>query len=412
MKKIVIIGGGITGCVSAIYCAELGYQVEIFEKKNSLGGIINDIIDKEKFFFNGPQYYNVNNWWLKKLKKDNDFKSLFYNFSLKYGSYNDLFNKDVSSNDFAQIQTDLKFENINLKKFKFYKERINCYQKNISLPIENWSKKYCRNYEILHPKCSLLMNTGRVFFSKDRNKIMNLKMKNEIADDLLGVPNKNYQSEKFCIPILGNKIFFNRVKNYLEKIKIKVNLVSTIKPIYEKDKISLFNKDDKINFDYSIWCANPVPLIKSSNFGVLDNPVVNVLVLVMNVELNKNLIENLYIQVFSNKKNLFRIFIYKIKKKTKLSLELIFNKHINRDEEIDFAIKILKKHNIIIKNLSHLSEIKEVRHMLFSINDYKKFEDYEKSEFSRKILSGGWQLIGREKKINYIVNNINKYIKS
>jgi hypothetical protein len=284
MKKIVIIGGGITGCVSAIYCAELGYQVEIFEKKNSLGGIINDIIEKENFFFNGPQYYNFNNWWFKKLKKDKDFKSLFYNFYLKYGSFNDLFNKDVSSNNFAQIQTDLKFENINLKKFKFYKERINCYQKNISLPIENWSKKYCRNYEILHPKCSLLMNTGRVFFSKDRNKIVNLKIKNEIADDLLGVPNKNYQSEKFCIPILGNKIFFNRVKNYLEKLKIKVNLVSTIKPIYEKDKISLFNKDHKIKFDYSIWCANPVPLIKSSNFGVLDNPVVNVLVLVMNVD--------------------------------------------------------------------------------------------------------------------------------
>lgn len=50
--------------------------------------------------------------------------------------------------------------------------------------------------------------------------------------------------------------------------------------------------------------------------------------------------------------------------------------------------------------------------MLFSINDYKKFEEYEKSQFSKKILSGGWQLVGREKKINYIVNNINKYIKS
>jgi hypothetical protein len=412
MKKIVIIGGGITGCVSALYCSELGYQVEIFEKKNSLGGIVSDIIEKKNFFFNGPQYYDVNSWWLKKLKKDKDFKNLFYNFYLKYGSFNDLFNKDVSSKNFAQIQTDLNFENVDLRKFKSYKERISCYQKNIYLPIENWSKRYCKSYEILHSNCSLLINTGRVFFSKDKNKIVNLKKNNEIIDDLLGVPRKNYQSEKFCIPILGNKFFFDRVKNYLEKRKIKVHLDSTIKPTYEKEKISLFNKDNRINFDYSIWCANPVPLIKSSNFGTLDNPVVNVLVLAMNVDVKENLSENLYLQVFSNTKQLFRIFIYKIKKQTKLSLELIFNKHINRNDEIDFAIKILKKHKIFIKNRGHLSEIKEVRHMLFSINDYKKFEDYEKSKFSKKTLSGGWQLVGREKKINYIINNINKYIKN
>ena len=54
MKKIVIIGGGITGCVSALYCSELGYQVEIFEKKNSLGGIVSDIIEKKNFFLMGP----------------------------------------------------------------------------------------------------------------------------------------------------------------------------------------------------------------------------------------------------------------------------------------------------------------------------------------------------------------------
>ena len=38
MKKIVIVGGGITGCVSAIYCAQLGFKVEIYEKKKFFGG--------------------------------------------------------------------------------------------------------------------------------------------------------------------------------------------------------------------------------------------------------------------------------------------------------------------------------------------------------------------------------------
>ena len=411
MKKVAIIGGGITGCVSAIYCADLGYQVEIFEKKNSLGGIISDLEENEDFFFNGPQYYDVKSWWLKKIKKDNDFKDLFYIFKLKYGSFNDLFNKDISSKNFAQIKTEFKFKEMNINNFKFYRERVNCYQKNISIPLENWSKKYCKSYEILHSNCSLLMNTGRVFFSKDKKKIENLKKKNNFIDELLGVPNKKFQNQKFCLPVLGNKLLFSKVENYLKKKNIKVNLNSTLKPIYNKKSIDLFVKDKKINFDYSIWCANPVPLIKSSNLGVLDNPTVNVLVLAMNVELKGHLKDNLYLQVFSKKNNLFRIFVYKVKKITKLSLEIIFDKNIDKNKEINFAIKILKYHLISITNHEYATEKKEVRHMLFSANDYKKFKDYEKSQFSTKILSGGWQLVGRENKINYIVNNINKYIK-
>ena len=75
------------------------------------------------------------------------------------------------------------------------------------------------------------------------------------------------------------------MRKHLKKKKIRINFNSTLKLKYENNNINLFNRNKKINFDYSIWCANPVPLIKSSNLGVLDNPVVNVLVLSMNVKL-------------------------------------------------------------------------------------------------------------------------------
>ncbi len=411
MKKIAIVGGGITGCISAMYCADLGYQVEIYEKKENLGGVINDLEKNGDFFFNGPQYYDTESWWIKKFKKNQYFKNLFCDFNLKYGSFNDLFNQDISSKDFAQIKTNLRFKQIDKKNFEFYKDRINSYQKNISAPLQNWSKKYCKSYEILHANCALLLNTGRVFFSKDEIKILDLKKKNSFIDELLGIPNKNFKDQKFCIPILGNKNFFERLRKHLKKKKIRINFNSTLKLKYENNNINLFNRNKKINFDYSIWCANPVPLIKSSNLGVLDNPVVNVLVLSMNVKLKEFLDNNLYLQVFSKKYNLFRIFIYKVEKKIKLSLEIIFDKKINKEKEINFAIKTLKQHKIFVDNYDHETEKKEIRHMLFSVNDFKKFKEYEHSPFSGKILSGGWQLIGRENKINYIINNINKYIK-
>tara|TARA_B100001175_G_C19237726_1_gene508502 strand:- start:299 stop:499 length:201 start_codon:yes stop_codon:yes gene_type:complete len=58
MKKIAIIGGGITGCISALYCSSLGFNVEIYERRNKLGGIISDIEDKNDFFLTALNIMN------------------------------------------------------------------------------------------------------------------------------------------------------------------------------------------------------------------------------------------------------------------------------------------------------------------------------------------------------------------
>ena len=49
--KISIIGGGITGCASALLLARLGHKVTLFEKSGTLGGAIKDIIYNNNFFF-------------------------------------------------------------------------------------------------------------------------------------------------------------------------------------------------------------------------------------------------------------------------------------------------------------------------------------------------------------------------
>ena len=49
----------------------------------------------------------------------------------------------------------------------------------------------------------------------------------------------------------------------------------------------------------------------------------------LDIESNEGIIENKYIQVFSKKFNLFRIFIYELNKKTKLSLEIFQDKNID-----------------------------------------------------------------------------------
>ena len=56
--NISIIGGGISGCISALLLSKLGHKITLFEKKDTLGGTIGDINNnKEK---SDNKYLNYN----------------------------------------------------------------------------------------------------------------------------------------------------------------------------------------------------------------------------------------------------------------------------------------------------------------------------------------------------------------
>tara|TARA_A100001388_G_scaffold274762_1_gene258968 strand:- start:5856 stop:7103 length:1248 start_codon:yes stop_codon:yes gene_type:complete len=410
MKKITIIGGGITGCLASLYFSKLGFQVEIFEKKKSLGGVINDFENDNDFYFNGPNYFNCDTWWIKELESDSIFKDTFSKFRLRYGSFNDLFDKDIFYDDYAQIVSLSKFSYLDKKSFKLYDERINCYQTEISEKILNWSKKFCKEHHNLHSNCALLMNTGRIYFPNDKNQIIKLKKESNIADEILGVPNSNYSNQMYCVPKFGFKNFFEKVEAYLKKKKITINLNSNI-TIQNNCKVRLFSRNDEIEYDHVIWCASPVLLLKKTNIGDLDNPVLVCVTVFLDIESNEGIIENKYIQVFSKKFNLFRIFIYELNKKTKLSLEIFQDKNIDIKAEIKFAIKILNKMGFSIKKYIYIAERREFRHMLFTLNDLNKIKSFENKQSEFQITSGGWLEIGRENKINHIIKNVNKCMK-
>ena len=66
--KLTIIGGGISGCITAYLLSELGHEVSLYEKKDKLGGTIRDIKEKNEIFFNGPHYFSQKSLWVKRLK--------------------------------------------------------------------------------------------------------------------------------------------------------------------------------------------------------------------------------------------------------------------------------------------------------------------------------------------------------
>ena len=406
-KKIGIIGGGLTGCIASIYLKNLDYDVTIFERRPNLGGVISDITSKKNIFFNGPQYFYPNNWWFKQLFSKKEEVNYFEKFNLSYGSYNDLFGKIEISRNYAQIKTSCKFKGLNLKKINNLEDHLKSFQKNVSNPLIKWSLKFGTDLKKLHSDCKLIFNIGRVYFSKDQAKLLKEKNKNLLVSNLLGLPNTKYKKEIVCYPKKGYDFIFKIIKKKLIKKGINLNLDTSISIKKLNGNNDLFNLAKKLNFDFYLWCANPVPLLRNFNFGKIENPLIKIIV--VSFDINDQNLKNInsYFQIFSKQSNLFRIYIYKINKKKKITLEILLQNKNNLEKEIEFACKILSKFKIKIKVPKNFVIKKEKRHMIFTNNDFKLFKNYESKQFDIKILSGAWPIVGKKNKINQIIKNIN-----
>jgi len=396
-----------------------GYNVTLFEKKNALGGSTRDISDKNDIFYNGPHYFEEKFFWFKELKKLNIFKNYFYSFSGNYKNkekyhninkvYCDIFGESLIHNNFPHPVTKKKFTKLkDFNEFNSLENRIDIYQSNIQKPLKKWCKNFTNKLNNLSGECSSILSISRIFFQKDIKKITKLKIQSNNADMLLGVPQIDYKG-KYFVPKKGYDSFFLEFTKFLKKdVKIFLNSKIDIK-VNDSHNLNLYNRSKLIENDKIIWACNPVPLIKEFGIDPLDNEVLKVKIFSSNITfLNKSHKKNFYIQVFSKNTNIFRIYFYKINNRSKISIETFFNKEQSKLDVV-FLKTILDKFKIDIKIDTVFCEKKEIRHVLVTSNDLNKFKNFEKKIINSNIITGGWHLFSREKKINHIINKLDFY---
>ena len=407
-KKIAIIGGGITACACALNLIDKKYEVEIFEKKTVIGGILRDVKLENNFFLSGPQYLEESKW-LKIFLKNKNLRSLFKEDNLNYGSFTELFDRSpVVSNNFAHPTTLKKYKKINLLKKNGITDRIGSYQTNISRPLNKWIKNFNKDIDKLHIDCSKAMQIGRVFFKTSEKKTLKEKKENNLKDKLLGVPfQKKYKS--FFTPKKGYNFIFSQIYKILKKRGVKFNFNQTIK-IKKIDDLKIYNNKKELNADFYIWACNPVPLIKITQNKILDNPVVKILTFFFEVDLKKKLKSDIYFQIFSNKTKINRIYIYKLSKKICVNIECFFDNKTRTEIIKNQAKKILKKFGYSFLKFDLIGEKKDLRHILFTKNDLKSFTKFYKDPKYINIIPGFWEEYGREEKILKLFKEIEKRI--
>lgn len=414
MSKFVLVGGGISSCVLALFLLKKNHQVEIYEKRSYLGGILNDVIDGSNIYFRGCQYLDVNNRWFKEFNEE--FKDELDIFEHTYGSYVEMEGTKSFSKDFAvPFFNEIDLEDYNVKEIiskprNSLKDRFNLYPKNIN----NFFSKIYERHE-LNPKeicftCVDNLQVGRITSGSQLENLLNLKNKDKIFDDIYAVKrNMVYNEKKLlgALPKMGFTKFFEIIKKKLESYGVKIFTRTIIKPEWHNNNLKLTHKDNQIEADYILWTGDPTKLIKGNLNLDVESKYVRIL------QTNSNILESTnfdkrYFQIFSDQKNLTKIYLYKIGNQEKISVESIYDK-IPSEQILKQAEDILKEFNIFIKlDFKSFKQSIDVRFNVISLNDEKTIKNFLNKTENSNLIPGAWLLYGRDRRMHFYLDQLKK----
>ena len=117
----------------------------------------------------------------------------------------------------------------------------------------------------------------------------------------------------------------------------------------------------------------------------------------------------MYIQVFSQKSSITRIFVYKSNNTYKVTAEGVFaSKEISFEEEVNFISKIIN--NFFSGSKIHNTfQIKKIlKHNLYTVRDFNLMKKVVTNKYNNKFINGAWHIYQRDEKILSVLENIKK----
>jgi hypothetical protein len=404
--KISIIGAGYSSLVLAYILKQKNHEISIFDSKNYAGGVLNDYFEKGEFFLKGCQYLEPNKNWFKGIISElqNELKSIEH----IYGSFTSFKNEKIVSRNFSVpkliYKKNLIFENLN-KDIVSVEDKLNAYPKDIKYKIECFLNKYNLNLKNIYHRSSEPLGFNRVALDYNQKKI-NILKKNKIIDDLLAIKNIHIGTKKMIayIPRFSYTNLFQLFCSILKKKNVKIHLNKSVFPKWNKQKLIIFDQNKKeIKSDFVIWTGNPTNLLKEYNNKKLDS--FSTTIYQMNALLENDInFKDKYINIFSDKSNITRIFLYKTNR-NKICVESSVNDF--NEKKINFLHALISKFGIKNKILSKSINVKkDKRYNIISCKDKKSLEDFNRKTINSNLINCNWHIYGRNNRINSFLRNL------
>ncbi|SNZ02052.1 phytoene desaturase family protein [Flagellimonas pacifica] len=135
MKKVIIIGSGFSSLSAACYLAKAGYQVELFEKNNSVGGRARQLTRNGFTFDIGPSWYWMPDIFDKFFADFEKKTSDYYRLDKLDPAYKIFFKDDIMTIGDCMDKISAEFERIESGSGKHLKAFIDKAQENYNIAI-------------------------------------------------------------------------------------------------------------------------------------------------------------------------------------------------------------------------------------------------------------------------------------
>jgi hypothetical protein len=423
--KAIVIGGGITGCVTSSFLADQGFAVDLYESSDQLGGVLKDIDLNGNLYYNDCQYLQINSPWLNELIEKT--KVDIIEFPHRYGSFTCGNHAQIISNSFAgpvfqyqlngtEAQTMLKKAQI-LSEDSTLAERICCYPDQLSQFLFEWiGTQTSIDISSLSHLSSISLQLSRIYLKADEDNIFSLKSQHSLLDNLLGLPRSFLYKEnselKAVLPTRGFNDLFRKFQALLEKKNVNVHISTFVKcKIKEENLIFLDHKNHTLDYDLAVWTGSPFQLIKLLMRERISNQLdfYSTYIFKFDSTFEKRNEIPFYIQVFSLDHPLRRIYLYPKDNNEQIVLVETLQSKTNVNQILSSTEDILEKFEYLAK-LEFIGIKKHAKKILLTRDDVFAIGKIKDILRRYDIIDGGWHLYGREARINYVKDKIREMI--
>jgi len=397
-----------TGIVSALQCASLGATVVLVEASDTLGGVLRDVAsDEGKSYFNGCQYLSSRLPWREVLGSAQDELE---EISHVYGSW-------TEADDGAHFVDGMAFPSFDWDKrpqdsvadspAPSHEEPVtlaDCLQR-----YGPWSRKLAafaarsgHQADKIHASCAVGMQMSAVHArSRDVGSVLALKAESPVFDRLFAArrADRGLPPERSALPRSGYSSWMRQLEDLLVAEGVRISLKSPARHV-ERNQSGLAVRlpAGDIVADTVVWATNPVPLLLHAGFGRLENPFM----LCTNVHCDVTRWTGpvpYYIQVFSEKTPLARIYVYSIGGSVRACLECYGPvQQADAAAIVDCALRVAGETPYAL-SLTPAVVQKLRRHTLFTPRDLDLILSFNQAAPAMGIVPGGWEHFGRDAKI-------------
>lgn len=402
MTTVHIVGGGFTGISTAIRATQLGCTPTLYDERKYTGGILNDILVDNDWFFRSCHYISSSAYLLANAPNALLRRIPHYGYS-----YTDLWAVPVSSKDFAgpiypyplseDLLTNTSFNHNSLL------DRINGYPYDITQKLTYWLHSINIDPASIHSYCANALQVSRIFpAATDLGLLQSLKATYHSIDQLYGIPRQHLGLDKAYsfLPTAGYNNYFHQTLQYIETLGVTLKLGTFVQASSLIDTLS--NDLDSL----IAWTGNPtLPLSLLDDIKIKSIPW-HRQVLTTYITTNHSSFP-FYIQVYSLESPITRIFVYD----NKCSIEISCKRVGSLSTILDFAKHILSFFDpyLCMSEMSaHLSP--DIQYPFVSPTDFSKLSNSSLLSNSRRFLNCGWHLYGRDLKVNHTIQQLESLV--